>query len=305
MRRHLLYSSMLFLAAMALVTCSHAPDRAETGTQTPPLASPFRLARLDAGSMLVTDAAADAVCTVNASTLVPASCFSVSGSPLGIALTTDRIFVGNGTTQRVEVYDRGGIKLADLPGAFTSPASLKADEQHSLLFVLDTAARTISVLDLSGAPVRTITGDASGNGKLVNPVAITVDPVRQEVLVSDYGDVASSFPQYPARVRIYDYTGVFVTAISGSTGGFSRPQGLAVDNSHIFLTDGWSGQVLIFTRLTSTLTAAAGSLGTFGTGPGQLMLPLDVLVEPSTEDVYVTNNRPGRIERFAQGGIIP
>jgi hypothetical protein len=60
---------------------------------------------------------------------------------------------------------------------------------------------------------------------------------------------------------------------------------------------------LIVTRQTATMTAAAGTLGSFGDGPGQLMLPLDTVA--AAGDVYVTNNRAGRIERFAGGGIVP
>jgi DNA-binding beta-propeller fold protein YncE len=233
------------------------------------------------------------------------SCFAIAGKPLGIAVTASRIFVGNETLHTVEVYDHAVRKISDLPGTFSIPASLAADEKTGLLFVLDSGTRTISLLTYTGNPVRTITGDLSGDGKLVHPVAIAVDPVRQEILVSDYGDVSVSFPLYPARVRIYDYNGTFITVISGRTGGFSRPQGLFVNSDHIFVADGMVGQVLLFTRLSITMTEIAGALGSFGDAPGQLMLPLDVLVEPATGDVLVTNNRPRRIERFEKGGLIP
>ena len=289
-------------AVLALAPCR---DMLSVVPVSPAFESPVRMASPDATSLFVTDYGIDSVCALDRATLVPASCFAIAGKPLGIAATADRIFVGNETLHTVEVYDRRGTKISDLPGTFSTPASLAVDDQTGLLFVLDTASKTITLLTYAGYPVRTITGDLAGNGKLVNPVALAVDPVRQEVLVSDYGDVASSFPLYPARVRIYDYNGTFITVISGSTGGFSRPQGLDVHNDHIFVTDSMVGKVLLFTRLSSTLTATAGALGSFGDGPGQLMLPLDVLVEPSTGDVLVTNNRPGRIERFEKGGLIP
>jgi len=298
-------------AALAIVLVGVAfvlaPCRERNSGESVPgslvLDSPVRITARGTASLLVTDYGLNSACELDRVSLVPTSCFAIAGKPLGIAATADRIFVGNETLHTIEVYDRNGVKLSDMPGTFSIPTSLAVDDATGLLFILDSGTRTITVLTYAGDPVRTITGDAAGNGMFVNPVALAVDPVRQEILVSDYGNVNSSFSP-PARIRIYTYAGVFVTAISGSS-GFSRPQGLCVTGDRIFVTDGWLGQVLLFTRLSSTQTASAGTLGSYGDGPGQLKLPLDVLVDPSSKDVYVTSNSAGRIERFEKGGLIP
>ena len=94
--------------------------------------------------------------------------------------------------------------------------------------------------------------------------------------------------------------------ISGKAGmmgnRFSKPQGLAVDDAgHIFLVDCWLGYVLVIDRASG---GTLKTLGAYGTDPGQLALPLDVVVDLRSKDVAVTNNRPRRIEVFPKGGVV-
>jgi DNA-binding beta-propeller fold protein YncE len=83
---------------------------------------------------------------------------------------------------------------------------------------------------------------------------------------------------------------------------FSRPQGLAVDESgHVFMVDCYSGEIMVFDRYNgNTLKTMAG----YGTDPGQLRLPLDIVIDPGTNDIYVTHNRAARIELFKNGGAL-
>ncbi len=112
-----------------------------------------------------------------------------------------------------------------------------------------------------------------------------------------------------ARVQIFDYAGNHLKSISGKAGmtkkRFSRPQGLAVDGQgHIFLVDCLIGRVLVLDRNTG---ATIKSLGTYGRSgaPGEMALPLDVVIDSRTKNVFVTNNRLGRIEVFVKGGLVP
>ena len=304
MKRQIWLTGALLILAVAtaaalLVARPAGADR--DGTHDVSLLSPVRIAVMDDGPLLVSDATAGSVCLVNRNTLRVLRCFAVEGRPLGVAWSKGRVFVGDETTGIVAAYNPGGRRLFTfgITGSVKTPSAMAVDAQGGRLFVVDTANRDIKVFDLEGRRLSTITGDAAGGGRLVNPVGITVDPARSEVLVSDYGDPATS---YPARIRIYDYAGNFVLALSGKTGGFSRPQGLFVSGDLIFVADGMLGQVLVFDR---TTLARVRTLGSFGEGPGQLMLPLDVLVDPASGDVFVTNNRMGRIERFDKGGLVP
>jgi DNA-binding beta-propeller fold protein YncE len=247
--------------------------------------------------LFVTDYRQKAVFVVNKATLKILRSFPIEGAPLAVAWHRGRVYVGNETTGRVEVYNPAGKHLSDLGGpgkALMRPSDVAIDERSGTVMVVDSSDGTVKVFDLNGVLLQTISSPA-----LVNPTGIVLDPERREVIVSDYGDPAL---KYPARVLVFDHAGNLLRNFSGRTGGFSRPQGMANDHEHVFLAEALAGKVLVLDRMTG---AVVKTLGTFGSGRGELMLPLDVLLDPLTRDVYVTNNRMGRIERFPEGGMLP
>jgi DNA-binding beta-propeller fold protein YncE len=148
-----------------------------------------------------------------------------------------------------------------------------------------------------------VSGPGDDEFHLQNPTGITVDPSTNEILVSDYGDptlfgVLGSDP----RVKVLTYAGVGVVSYSGDSGGrqYDRPQGLALNSSgHILVVDALAGEISVLERSTG---ATLATLGSFGTLPGELWLPLDVIVDDAAT-AYVTNNRLGRIEAFDLGGL--
>ena len=46
-----------------------------------------------------------------------------------------------------------------------------------------------------------------------------------------------------------------------------------------------------------------GRVGTYGTGTGELSLPLDIAIDGVTKNVYVTNNLNQRVELFVGGAL--
>ncbi len=123
-------------------------------------------------------------------------------------------------------------------------------------------------------------------------------PAKQ-LLVSDFGDQSDSDNPIPAAVHVYDLTG---RRLNSFTGEFSRPQGLAVDAAgRIVVADSLRCELLLLDASTGELV---GQLGGLGSDPGQLQLPLDVVIDPSTNDFFVTNNRLDRIESY-RGGRMP
>lgn len=266
--------------------------------------SPARLSSGPSGILLVTDYRAQAVFMVSrANTAKVVRSFSIDGRPLGIAWARGRIYVGNETTGAIEVYNPAGKRMYTLgtaPGSVKQPSDIAVDASRGLVFVVDGQEKRIRVFGLKGSELTAISG--IGAGSLVNPIGIALDRMREEILVSDYGHPAdSSGERAPSLVHIFDYDGNKIAEISGS-GLFSRPQGLAVEEGNIYLADGMLGQVLVLDRSSGALVA---TMGEFGTGPGQLQLPLDVVIDPSSKDVYVTNNRAARIEVFEGGGRLP
>lgn len=261
--------------------------------------SPIRLTMTPEGNLLVSDYQLGMIVTVNHSTLKATSWFPVQGKPLGVAYASGHIYVGNTSKGCVEVYTLGGTNLYQLNGVIKKPTDIAIDETQKLVFVVDGTGKKVNVFNLEGEFIRSFPGLDPDN--LVNPIGITVDPAAKEVFVSDYGDTTKYI--YP-RIQIFDYNGNLLDTIPGKQGmlgmRFSRPQGLAVDESgHVFMVDCYSGEIMVFDRYNgNTLKVIAG----YGTEPGQLRLPLDIVIDIGTKDIYVTHNRAARVELFKNGG---
>ena len=291
-RYRVFLTMLLLLTGYLLIRILPATAEAVGGSSIE-LVSPARIA--PGGDVLyVTDYRQSAVFMVNKKGLKPLRSFPIAGSPLAVAWHRGRVYVGNETSAHIEVYNPAGKHVTDLGGTVTRPGDMAFDDRSGTLFVVDSGDRSLKVFDRDGALTKTITSQ-----HLVNPTGIALDEERGEIFVSDYGDPAL---KYPARVLVFDYAGNLLRTLSGRTAGFSRPQGMALDGGHVFLADGLIGKVLVLDSLTGEVLK---TLGSFGDAPGQLMLPLDVTIDPFSRDVYVTNNRLGRIERFPGGGIVP
>ena len=267
----------------------------------PQLHSPGRLTMTPGGNLLVSDYQSGMIVTVDRKTLKASRWFPVQGKPLGVAYARGHIYVGNVSNKCVEVYARRGKKLYQLDGVIKKPSDIAIDEKQGLVFVVDADQKLVKVFNLKGKFIRAFPGLDPDN--LVAPTGITLDVDAKEVLVSDYGDTTNFI--YP-RIQIFDYEGNLVYTISGKKGmlgmRFSRPQGLAIDGSgHVFMVDCYSGEIMVFDRYNgNTLKTMAG----YGTEPGQLRLPLDIVMNPSSKDIYVTNNRSAAIEIFEKGGVL-
>jgi tripartite motif-containing protein 71 len=265
------------------------------------LHSPIRLTMTPEGNLLVSDYQLGMIVTVDHKSLKTTGWFPVEGRPLGVAYARGHIYVGNASKKCIEVYARGGKKLYQLNGEIKQPTDIAIDDKKGLAFVVDAEQKNVKVFDLKGDFILSFPGLDPNN--LVNPTGITLDPDANEVFVSDYGDITKYI--YP-RIQIFDYDGNLVYTIPGKKGmfgmRFSRPQGLAVDDSgHVFMVDCYSGEIMVFDRYNgNTLKTMAG----YGTDPGQLRLPLDIVMNPSSKDIYVTNNRSAAIEIFEKGGVL-
>ncbi len=297
--------AVIFIISITIIFCcpptgwaGKAPDK-KPGSQQ--LHSPIRLAMTPEGNLLVSDYQAGMIVAVDHKSLKTTGGFPVKGRPLGVAYARGHIYVGNASEECVEVYARGGRKLSRLNGVIKQPTDITIDESQGLVFVVDGAEKNVSVFNLKGKFIRSFPG--SDPDDLVNPTGITLDPAAEEVFVSDYGDRTKYV--YP-RIQVFDYHGNLLDTIKGKKGmfgvRFSRPQGLAVDDSgHVFMVDCYSGEIMAFDRYTGqTLKTMAG----YGTDPGQLRLPLDIVIHPSSGDIYVTNNRSAAIEKFEKGGVL-
>ena len=279
--------------------------------EVPSLASPSRLTLTPLGSVVVSDARRKSVMFLDGVSLEVLDEIKIQGRPLAVGWGDNRLFVGNESTAVVEIYEqkRNGKwhlvrNLTGRSGQINQPTDIAVDKADGLVFVVSGGANSVMVFSTSGVFLRTLAIPGNALENLLDPTGIAVDGNAREVLVSDFGDPLAGIA---ARVQIYDYDGNHLGQISGESGQtgfeFSRPQGLVVSaRGEILLVDSLMGQVLVFDR---EELRGVRTLGTYGSDPGQLLLPLDVAMDPDSMDVFVSNNRLGRVEVFEGGGFAP
>jgi len=234
--------------------------------------------------------------------LQPTASLDTQGRPAGVALLANRIYVGNGDTGGIDIYDAaGGAFLGSIGHAgMQAPSDLEADEEAGLLFVSDVRAGQVFVFDADGVFVRAISSKGVNPEQLFAPMGLALDPVAGEVFVSDWGDFGNNL-NATAYVKIFSYDGTYVDAISGAgncgmlgcSGGFSRPHGIAIANGKVFIPDVMQAQVMVLDRATKAAVTTIGSRPL-------LRLPTDVVVLNDT-DLYVSSTKTGSIEPFAGG----
>ena len=264
--------------------------------------SPVRLAWALNGDLLVSDYQSQSILIVDPTTRGLIRKIKINGRPGGVSGDDKLIYVGNESSGSVEVYSRNGkLTAAWGNGGIGLPNDIAIDHGTGQVFVVDTQAKHVRVFNAQGQDIGTIP-DAGVAQILSYPTAVVIDPETMRVYVSDQGPSVDSigFSNRNARVRVYSYDGAYIDTL---TGAFTRPQGLTLSpDGYLYLADGMRSQVLVFDLLSKTLVKTIGSPGT---DPGQLYLPLDVAINAGTGDLWVANNRAGRLELFPGGGVAP
>ncbi len=266
------------------------------------LVSPARIARGEGQTAFVTDLQLGQVALLDLSGAQPriSKTIDLKTKVRGVAYADGRLFVGNVTEGRVDIYDTTKKRthlVGSLGESVTFPTDIAIDAAQDLVFVLDGREWVVKVFSLTtGDPLYHISGPGPGQFDLQNPMGITLDPSTGEIIVSDYGYPDGSAPP---RIKIFTFAGSAVVSYSGKLGllgqRFSRPQGVALNHSgHILLVDAMAGEIIALDR------ATGATLTTLGTG--ELWGPLDLIVDDAAV-AYVTNNRSGTIEVFDLGGL--
>lgn len=312
--RAIMVAAALLALAAGGAWSQPAPDPAAL----PPLVeNPRRIAAGD-GEILVSDRRFGAIVGVDRATLEPLWSYTLpnEGQPFGLATMRKMIFVGNTATKNVEAYKKvvraGAVSLrfeynlggvpAGVVGDIGNPVAIAVDNYQRLVFVLDAEAKAVKIFDEKGAAIGGF-APADAAGIVMSPVAMTVDETRAQIIVADYGDPTPICSvcgrKAAARILGYNYSGVLQFQINGDSLiyasptriGFARLQGMAASpDGRIFAADPLGSRIFVLDRSGALIAL----LGVEGTAPGELMLPLDVVLDQATGDLFVSNNRGAR-----------
>ena len=286
----------LFVALLHVAPLADAADRltvfnANTG--------PVRIAPGPNGQLFVTDPQVGSVFIYDSNLTLTGEIKDV-GRPLGIAVNANgRIYVGNDAGDYIAIYDSDG----ELAGVFAEQVVKKpndlAIDLDGNIYVADSDNDRVAVFDSTGEYIRSIGSPGSGDGEFDFPISVSVEyylatdavPVG-ELIVGDQGN---------ARVQIFDLSGNYLRDFGSKVPSFgtnwvnrfNMVQSVVTDDlGRPHVLDSFMCSVQVFDAASETYVEA---YGTFGTGAGELNLPLDIAFTDNG-DVVVANSKNHRIE---------
>ena len=262
--------------------------------------APYRLAMANAvGDILVSDPRVGSIFIYGAD-LVPKAEIKGLDHPLGVAVDSQGlVLVGNDGRKNIEVYDPADGDLVTVFGGdiVHMPNAITVGDIGNI-YVTDSRRHVVWKFSSSYQLLGWIGNPGEGLEDLNFPIDAEVNLATQELFVAD---------QKNNRVQVYDLQGKWLRAINWAGSGcsywsgkctvpgFVSLQGLDIDyDGRLHVLDSFGGAVIVFDPITGDQLTAYGS---FGTGPGQLRLPSDVLnTQPGTAIVTVGDG--DRIETF-------
>lgn len=211
-------------------------------------------------------------------------------TPVGVAFAGERLFVTDSSGALFAFDADGRLRFAQRENAgrpWQRPTGLAWNPARGLLYVVDTMAHAVRVLDIDGNPRNSFGSRGSEPGQLNFPTHVALGP-GGDVYVTD----ALNF-----RIAIFDAdgrpTGSFGRHGDGS-GDIAMPKGIAVGaDGVVYVVDALFDNVQLFDRDGRFLLTVGGR----GTGLGEFWLPSGAsLDEQGNFRVCDTYNR--RIQVF-------
>ncbi|MDH3345574.1 MAG: hypothetical protein OEL75_00145, partial [Kiritimatiellaceae bacterium] len=269
--------------------------------------SPTRLARGPEGKVYVTDHQVGSVFIYDSSLSVIGE-LKYQNNPLGIAVGVDgTMYVGNRGAKAIQAYDSNGDFIRNVgEGMLHMPSDIALD-LYGNLYVADSPAHCIRIFNMDGGHLGDIGSVGTSDGEFKFPVSVDVayrtnetGQVEGELFVADQGNF---------RIQVFNLSGNLLRVLNlprieektfggDPEGHLGRLQSIAIDNQYqIHAADTVSSMIQVWDADTGAYKG--WNYGSFGTNPGQLNLPLDILItDPvdGTNQVIVANNANERVE---------
>ena len=205
-------------------------------------------------------------------------------SPIGIALSDERLFIADSALNKVFILDLR-FKLIQSLEKFQRPTSLAFDPVHQYLYVSDTTAHQIWVFNQNGETLFKLGGRGDREAQFNYPSHIGF--ANDRLYVND----TMNF-----RIQVFSHDGQHLRSFGKhgtGSGYFVQPKGVAVDSDgHIYVADALANQVQIFDRNGIFLLG----FGQTGNGPGEFMMPTGLTILDDL--VYVADSHNQRVQVF-------
>jgi tripartite motif-containing protein 71 len=221
--------------------------------------------------------------------------------PFGVAMDPQgRVFVADDLNHRVVRFStpQNGYRYKARWGSYgTGPGNLAyprglAAASNGNLYVANTGNDRIDVFDASGQLLRSFGSSGRGTGQFDEPLGLAADSTGIRAVADAIN----------GRLQLINPDGSIATIWGSPNPGptlLPNPVDVAFDTAgNGYVLDAKRARIVVFDRATATTSRSIGSLGS---GPGQLLEPTSLAVDGS-ETILVADGGNDRIARFAADG---
>lgn len=200
----------------------------------------------------------------------------------------ETVFITDSKKVGIFRYNLKDDLLVEFPTvSLQRPTGIAYHRKDKLLYVVDTLAHQVVVLELDGRERFRFGERGTGPGQFNFPTAVAVSDCGM-VVVTD---------ALNGRIQIFASDGSFELEVGrpGDTSGtFAKPKGVALDSDcNIYVCDALFDAVQVFDRGGRLLM----SFGDSGSRPGQFWMPTGIFVDRQ-DNVYVADSYNQRIQIF-------
>jgi len=264
-----------------------------SGEENSAIVRPYGVLRTAAGVLYLADPGAGVVHCLD----ISKSTYAVIGSQKGaslrspIGLTEDdagRLYITDSVTGMVYRFvPKDGSLKPLLSKALERPTGIAFHPLNRLLYVADTVASQIVVLDQNGVELQRMGSRGEGIKGFNRPTDLAID-ARGQIYVTD----SLNF-----RITVMTPEGQVVRQFGSpgdAQGTFGRPKGIAVDSTgNIYVSDSLRDAVQVFDQNGALQLV----FGMNGVGPGQFWLPSGLFIDRH-DQIYVADTYNRRIQVF-------
>ncbi|MDI6839759.1 MAG: hypothetical protein QMD71_02715 [bacterium] len=203
------------------------------------------------------------------------------GNPFGIAVSGDSVYVVDHLNHEVKIFSRDG-NLETTIGSTILELPMYVATDAEFVYVTDEYNQVYKFRKADGGLETHWGSQGSGNGQFRVPTGIAVDDEHVYVVDSEN-----------KRIQKFNKNGVYVGQWP-IYGKYAR--GLSVNRDTLYLASNFGNNIQIFTTTGNNI----GTIGSSGSGDGQLKSPCDVAVYG--DFIYVADSDNHRIQKFTKGG---